>query len=188
MPKQTSTDCGSENTIIHGLATALRWVFTNQQHLILTSSYREAFQAAQDNANGIEKPAHIFLRSMHHIPIERGWLDFRKDFGHNFPHFWGAGSLIYEEHNENHRYVFTPTFVLSYFLYEIETLLCGSGHHLYKKSLTDLPSLPTIAGCGGNLTKYFRLVFRPSMRTCSQTALEPTIVFKLSIYHWWRKS
>jgi hypothetical protein len=48
------------------------------------------------------KPAHIFLRSIHHIPIERGWLDLRCDFGHNFPHFWAAGANTYEENNLTH--------------------------------------------------------------------------------------
>ena len=60
---------------------------------------REAF-AIQD---GDQKPAHIFLRSVHHIPIERGWLDLRQDFGHNFPHFWYAGSKVYKEDDLKHR-------------------------------------------------------------------------------------
>jgi len=85
IPKQSSTDCGSENTLIHGFATALR----------------EAFNADRL----FQKPAHIFLRSVHHIPIERGWLDLRQGFGHNFPHLWAAGSEIYDSSNPIHRYL-----------------------------------------------------------------------------------
>jgi len=84
MPKQTSTDCGSENVIIYGLANALQAAFM---------------------PNHNESPAHIFLRSIHHIPIERGWLDLRKDFGHNFPHFWDEGFSIYDEGNQTHRHL-----------------------------------------------------------------------------------
>lgn len=61
-------------------------------------NFREAFDEGGD-ANA----AHIFLRSVHHIPIERGWLDLRNDFGHNFPHFWDEGEGIYDVRIEKHR-------------------------------------------------------------------------------------
>lgn len=87
MPKQTSTDCGSENALICGLSTALK----------------EAFAA--NRADVDNEQAHIFLNSMHHLPFGRGWLDFRNNVGHNFPHFWSAGSRIFDEENLNHRYL-----------------------------------------------------------------------------------
>lgn len=83
IPKQTSSDCGTENTVIYGFANALSAAFIPEDE--------------------IDKPAHIFLRSVHHIPIERGWLDLRNDFGHNFPFFWEAGRPIYDETNPTHK-------------------------------------------------------------------------------------
>lgn len=84
MPKQTSTDCGTENTLIYGLAHTLREA----------SAHHET-----------DKRAHIFLRSIHHVPIERGWLDLRHELGHNFPHFWEEGRNVYQEGNRIHYYL-----------------------------------------------------------------------------------
>jgi len=84
MPRQSSTDCGTENTIIYGLVNALK----------------DAFGPHGDPS---EKPAHLFLRSVHNIVIEQGWLDFRQNIGHKFPHFCGAGAGVYEEDNPVHR-------------------------------------------------------------------------------------
>lgn len=39
---------------------------------------------------------HIFLRSVHHTPIERGWLDLRRSLGENFHHFWVRGAEGYK--------------------------------------------------------------------------------------------
>lgn len=62
---------------------------------------REAF--ASEPLDG--KSPHIYLRSVHHIPIERGWLDLRKDLGRDFPHFWGEGSDYYRDEDPLHRYL-----------------------------------------------------------------------------------
>ncbi|KAF8996127.1 hypothetical protein BDQ17DRAFT_1364760 [Cyathus striatus] len=59
MPEQSTTDCGSETTMIFGLATALCQIFSDlpiEQFL-----------------------AHQFLKSVHNITIERGWLHFLVD-------------------------------------------------------------------------------------------------------------
>ena len=61
---------------------------------------RDAFRAVPD-----DKPAHIFLRSVHHIPIERGWLDFQKEVGENVFLVWEARKGIYKENISMHRYV-----------------------------------------------------------------------------------
>jgi len=82
MPIQTTTDCGSELTVLHGLALALR----------------EAF-APGLNA---ESRAHVFLRSVHNIRIERGWLDLRNLWGHNIPYFWDEGKNIFIEGDPIH--------------------------------------------------------------------------------------
>jgi len=84
MPKQASSDCGTENTYIYGLANALRDAFSDDVP---------------------EKPAHIFLRSVHHIPIERGWLDLRREFNDNFTQFWEVGRGVYDEDNLTHRHL-----------------------------------------------------------------------------------
>lgn len=85
MPIQTTTDCGSETTVVYGLANALR----------------EAIGVDRDTT----KPAHKFLRSVHNIRIERGWVDFRQGLGHNVPHFWENGEGVYVEGNLTHEYL-----------------------------------------------------------------------------------
>jgi hypothetical protein len=62
---------------------------------------RDAFRGNDDE----DKPAHIFLRSVHHIPIERGWLDLRKDVGHGVILIWESGSRLFRENDPLHRYL-----------------------------------------------------------------------------------
>lgn len=38
-----------------------------------------------------EVPAHVYLRSVHHIAIERSWLRLRLDFGDNAVLFFNKG-------------------------------------------------------------------------------------------------
>jgi hypothetical protein len=52
-----------------------------------------------------ENRAHVFLRSVHNIAIERGWRDLRNAWGHDFPHFFESGRDVYDENNSVHRYV-----------------------------------------------------------------------------------
>lgn len=51
-----------------------------------------------------ELPAHRFLKSVHNITIERGWLRLRLQFGENVKLYWEAGKEVYKETDENHRY------------------------------------------------------------------------------------
>ncbi|KAG1725924.1 hypothetical protein EDB19DRAFT_1914861 [Suillus lakei] len=76
MPLQTTTDCGSETTEVYGFATALREFFS-------------------PNLSTDELPAHQFLKSVHNIMIERGWLRVRVQWGDNVKVFWEAGEEIY---------------------------------------------------------------------------------------------
>jgi len=85
MPIQITTDCGSELTVIHGVATALR----------------EAFAPGVDP----RRRPHVFLRSLNNIKIERGWLDLRNQWGHNIPYFWKEGEGDFIEGNELHIYL-----------------------------------------------------------------------------------
>ncbi|KIM43482.1 hypothetical protein M413DRAFT_443403 [Hebeloma cylindrosporum] len=62
MPLQTTTDCGSETTQLHAIAQALR----------------DAFHT---DINNLETPAHVYVRSVHNIAIERSWLRLRLEFG-----------------------------------------------------------------------------------------------------------
>ncbi|KAF8884385.1 hypothetical protein BD779DRAFT_1741354 [Infundibulicybe gibba] len=64
IPLQFSTDCGSETTQLFGLANALRSTF-------------------HDDISLEDLPAHVYLRSVHNISIERSWLRLRLDWGDN---------------------------------------------------------------------------------------------------------
>ncbi|GLB37945.1 hypothetical protein LshimejAT787_0409960 [Lyophyllum shimeji] len=83
MPIQMSTDCGSETTEVFGLANALREIFAG--HISID-----------------ELPAHRFLKSVHNITIERGWLRLRLQWGDDAKAFWEAGADIYIKENEDH--------------------------------------------------------------------------------------
>ncbi|KZP07458.1 hypothetical protein FIBSPDRAFT_762875 [Athelia psychrophila] len=74
-PLQSTTDCGSETTDMYGFANTLRELFA--PHLPID-----------------ELPAHRFLKSVHNITIERGWLRLRIQWGNNVKVFW-AGAGIY---------------------------------------------------------------------------------------------
>lgn len=72
IPLQFSTDCGSETTRLYGLVNALR----------------EIYHPEYDSA---ELPAHVYLRSVHNISIERSWLRLRLDWGDNMVAFFYKG-------------------------------------------------------------------------------------------------
>lgn len=48
----------------------------------------EIFHPEYDNA---ELPAHVYLRSVHNISIERSWLRLRLSMGDNAVHFYNKG-------------------------------------------------------------------------------------------------
>ena len=54
-----------------------------------------------------ELPAHIYLRSIHNISVERGWLRLRLDFGDNAVAFfnYGIDEGIYNYDDPQHLYV-----------------------------------------------------------------------------------
>lgn len=83
IPRQTSSDCGTENLEIAGFAGALQ----------------ETLTRAGDEA----PPAHIFLRSVHHIPIECGWLDLRRALGYNLQIHWERGNNVYKLNDPIHQ-------------------------------------------------------------------------------------
>ncbi|KAJ6515066.1 hypothetical protein C8R47DRAFT_1206416 [Mycena vitilis] len=62
VPLQTTTDCGSETTLLYGIVNAIRDIF----HPALAEE-------------GVR--AHTYLRSVHNISVERSWLRMRLDFG-----------------------------------------------------------------------------------------------------------
>ncbi|KAJ6622518.1 hypothetical protein B0H10DRAFT_2162751 [Mycena sp. CBHHK59/15] len=64
IPLQTTTDCGSETTLLYGIVNALR-------------------QRFHPDIDSIEVPPHVYLRSVHNISVERQWLRLRLDFGDN---------------------------------------------------------------------------------------------------------
>ncbi|KAJ7021740.1 hypothetical protein C8F04DRAFT_972311 [Mycena alexandri] len=64
MPIQTTTDCGSETTLLFGVVNTLRHQF-------------------HPEIDSVEVPPHVYLRSVHNISVERQWLRLRLDFGDN---------------------------------------------------------------------------------------------------------
>ncbi|KAJ6505041.1 hypothetical protein C8R45DRAFT_1051009 [Mycena sanguinolenta] len=64
VPLQTTTDCGSETTLLYGIVNVIRDMF----HPVLSEA-------------GIQ--AHNYLRSVHNISVERTWLRLRLEFGDN---------------------------------------------------------------------------------------------------------
>ncbi|KAG6893435.1 hypothetical protein C0992_009979, partial [Termitomyces sp. T32_za158] len=64
IPIQLCTDCGSETTLLYGLQNALREIFHSDLELN-------------------ELPAHIYLRSVHNIVVERSWGHLQLDWGKN---------------------------------------------------------------------------------------------------------
>jgi len=85
IPLQFTTDCGSETTFLFGLVNALR----------------EIFHPEYDNQ---ELPAHRYLRSVHNISIERGWLRLRCELGDNAVLEFEKGEAegIYQPQNPKH--------------------------------------------------------------------------------------
>ncbi|KAF7986909.1 hypothetical protein HWV62_12687 [Athelia sp. TMB] len=72
LPLQASTDCGSETTKLFALMNALRAIFHPDFDLDTL-------------------PAHVYLRSVHNISIERSWLRLRLDWGDNVVLFFNKG-------------------------------------------------------------------------------------------------
>ncbi|KAJ7776796.1 hypothetical protein DFH07DRAFT_951416 [Mycena maculata] len=64
MPIQTTTDCGSETTLLYGIVNTLRDTY-------------------HSDIDSIEVPPHVYLRSVHNISVEWQWLRLRLDFGDN---------------------------------------------------------------------------------------------------------
>ncbi|THU96679.1 hypothetical protein K435DRAFT_858310 [Dendrothele bispora CBS 962.96] len=85
IPIQFTTDCGSETTALYGLINALREIF-----------YPEC---PTD-----ELPAHVYLRSVHNISVERSWLRLRLNLGDNAVSFYhqGIDAGIYNPNDANH--------------------------------------------------------------------------------------
>ncbi|KIJ38228.1 hypothetical protein M422DRAFT_176939 [Sphaerobolus stellatus SS14] len=85
LPIQTTTDCGSETTMVYGLATALREAFFPELPVD-------------------EVPAHRFLKSIHNITIECGWAQLKFQFDANVDEFWDQGILqgIYDIYDDRH--------------------------------------------------------------------------------------
>lgn len=85
---------------MYALANALRWVILSYISTVAQClTNREHFSPHLD---GDELVAHMFLKSVHNITIERGWLRLRLQWGDNVKVFWDAGSDIYNSTNHHH--------------------------------------------------------------------------------------
>ncbi|KAF7341610.1 hypothetical protein MSAN_02058400 [Mycena sanguinolenta] len=69
MPMQVTTDCGSETTILFGIVNTLRMLFHPEY-------------------DPVEIPPHIYLRSVHNVPVERSWYRLRLNFGDTAANDW----------------------------------------------------------------------------------------------------
>ena len=56
----------------------------------------------QPEGTPVDKRAHVFLRSVHNVVIERGWLDLRASFGYSFQHFFEKDNGYYDEEDDDH--------------------------------------------------------------------------------------
>ncbi|KAF7362207.1 hypothetical protein MVEN_00566900 [Mycena venus] len=85
VPLQTTTDCGSETTLLYGIVNAIRDMF------------HPGLKEAQIQA-------HNYLRSVHNIAVERTWLRLRLEFGDtavlNFNQ--GIADLKYDNADPDH--------------------------------------------------------------------------------------
>ncbi|KAJ2936126.1 hypothetical protein H1R20_g967, partial [Candolleomyces eurysporus] len=85
-PRQTTTDCGSETTLIYGLANALAEI--------------ERVPMEDPNIS-----AHRFLKSVRNITIERGWVSLRMNVVENIRMCWNAGAHLVNRADPNQKYV-----------------------------------------------------------------------------------
>jgi len=78
MPLQTTTDCGSET---YAFGNLLWYVLASQ--MIFSYSHHPCSEYFAPDIDSQDVPAHRFLRSVHNIVIERGWLCLRSVWGDN---------------------------------------------------------------------------------------------------------
>lgn len=80
VPLQTTTDCGSETTLLYGIVNAIRCVIFTELMGYRTHNYvnSDMFHPGLSEA---QIQAHNYLRSVHNIAVERTWLRLRLDFG-----------------------------------------------------------------------------------------------------------
>ncbi|KAF9004997.1 hypothetical protein BDQ17DRAFT_1408386 [Cyathus striatus] len=76
IPIQMTTDCGSELGKIFELSNALRELFARDLSID-------------------ELPPHVFIKSVHNIVIERGWLRLRLQWGENVKIFYEGGKHLF---------------------------------------------------------------------------------------------
>ncbi|KAF8592319.1 hypothetical protein K439DRAFT_1643785 [Ramaria rubella] len=111
----TTTDCGSETTVLYGFATALREAFSSE--LPIT-----------------ELPAHQFLASIHNTTIERGWLHLRLQWGDNVKVMWYKGTEQYNYNsNDNRQYDIVQWLWPKLIQHELDGLQYHFNNHYMRK-------------------------------------------------------
>jgi hypothetical protein len=102
MPLQTSTDCGSETTLLYGLCNSLQCVHV--LHMQWCEPDHNNKKALFPEYDLVELPAHVYICSIHNSSIERAWLRLRLDFGDNAVNFFNNGieSGMYNPDNPQH--------------------------------------------------------------------------------------
>jgi len=120
MPLQSTTDCGSETTGSYALANLLREFF-------------------KPDISSADVPAHRFLRSVHNIVIERGWLRLRSVWGDNvcLEYMQGVENDIYDESDGIH-YVLARWLWSTILIHEIEEVRQKLNHAPTRKDAKKL--------------------------------------------------
>ncbi|CAK5276431.1 unnamed protein product [Mycena citricolor] len=85
IPLTTTTDCGTETLKMVNMQKELRNTF-------------------HPDISEAEVPAHIYLRSVHNISVERSWYRLRLDFGDRAVYLFKEGAIqgIYNPHDADH--------------------------------------------------------------------------------------
>ena len=82
-PLQFTTDCGSETTQLHKLASALWFVCFFAISIVSNSSGLYLKEILHLNIDLQELPAHIYLHNVYNISIEHSWLQLQLDWGNS---------------------------------------------------------------------------------------------------------
>ncbi len=94
IPVQFTSDHGSETTFLFGLMNALRYDLTcgswkcAKYTSHISRNLRRIFGG---DLNPDELPAHVYMKSIYNVAIERSWLRLRLDFGDNAVIFFNKG-------------------------------------------------------------------------------------------------
>ncbi|KAF8586876.1 hypothetical protein K439DRAFT_1646069 [Ramaria rubella] len=136
MPIQTTMDYGSETTEVYGLANALCEAFLPDLPVD-------------------EVPAHRFLRSVHNVTMEQGWLNLCLQWGDNVVTVWQQGEVHHDKKkmlslgvSPNVAMATYKEYGATYCLQEVDIgIVCALKQELGGEALIQFVSLEFVAHC-----------------------------------------